>query len=127
MSNPFRTNPSLGPQLNAPVLSDQAWYDGAGRAAAGAGQAMSPQTGDISVGDDGRQYMWVEVAGSAITVHATNETQVAITVGAQTADPRVTIATDGSGGWYVLPQSKNGGVASLPVGSRVWVAKGTAP
>lgn len=125
-TSPFRMNPSLGPDLHQVVLNDQAWYEGAGRGAAGAGQAMSPQTGDKAEGDDGRDWMYVEVAGGTITPHATNETQGTLTVNAAGSDPRVTVAV-GSGGWYIMPQSKNGGVASLPNGTRIWVAKGTAP
>jgi hypothetical protein len=125
-TSPFRMNPSLGPDLHQVVLNDGAWYEGAGRGAAGAGQAMSPQTGDTAFGDDGREYMWVEVAGSTISPHASNETQVSLTINAVGSDPRVTIAT-GSGGWYLMPQSKNGGVTSIPAGGRTWVAKGTAP
>lgn len=123
--SPFRTNPSLGPDLNTVVQPNQAWYEGAGRLASGNGQSLSPQTGDISEGDDGRRYMWVQVAASAITPHASNETQVAITDNGVGTDPRFTIET-GSGGWYVMPQSRNGGVTSLLIGARVWVAKGAA-
>lgn len=121
--SPFRTSPSLGPDLNQVVKSDLAWYDGAGRSAAGAGQAMSPVTGDLAFGDDGRTYMWVESTGT-IVVAASPGTQVSVTVNAATADPRVTVDT-GSGGWYAPHTGFYSG--TLVAGDRFWVAKGTAP
>lgn len=124
MVSPFRMNPSLGPDLHQVVKSDLAWYDPAGKGAGGAGRAMSPQTGDTAFGDDGRLYMWVESSGS-ISIHASNNTQVAITDNGVSADPRFTIAT-GSGGWYLGPQTSYGGVTALAAGDRCWVAKGTA-
>lgn len=123
MTSPFRTNPSLGPDLHTVVKSDKAWYDGAGKGAAGAGQAMSPQAGDTAMGDDGRQYMWVE-ASATITVAASPGTQVALTVNAATADPRVTAAA-GSGGWYAPHTGYYSG--TIVAGDRFWAAKGTAP
>lgn len=122
-TSPFRTNPSLGPDLFQVVKSDLAWYEGAGRGAAGAGQAMSPQTGDTAFGDDGREYMWVEASGT-ITVAASPGTQVALTVNAAGTDPRVTAAA-GSGGWYAPHTGYYTG--TLVAGDRFWVAKGTAP
>lgn len=122
-TSPFRMNPSLGPNLHQVVKSDQAWYEGAGRGAAGAGQAMSPQTGDTAFGDDGREYMWVEASGS-ITVAASPGTQVALTVNAAGSDPRVTAAA-GAGGWYAPHTGYYTG--TLVAGDRFWVAKGTAP
>jgi hypothetical protein len=116
-------SPSLGPDLHQVVKSDQAWYEGAGRGAAGAGQPMSPQTGDTCFGDDGREYMWVEASGS-ITVAASPGTQVSLTVNAAGNDPRVTAAS-GSGGWYAPHTGWYSG--TLAAGDRFWVAKGTAP
>lgn len=84
---------------------------------------MSPQTGDTAVGDDGRTYMWVE-ASATITVAASPGTQVALTVNASTADPRVTVAAS-SGGWYAPHTGFYSG--TLVEGDRFWVAKGTAP
>lgn len=121
MTTPYRTNPSLGPNLWQVVKKDQAYYEGAGRGAAGAGQAMSPQTGDTSMGDDGRQYMWVQASGT-ITVAASPGTQVALTV--NTSNPRVTAAA-GSGGWYAPNTDYYSG--TLVAGDRFWVVKGTAP
>lgn len=123
MTSPFRMNPSLGPNLHQVVKADQAWYEGAGKGAAGAGQAMSPQTGDTASGDDGREYMWVEASGT-ITVAASPGTQVALTVNAADADPRVTAAA-GAGGWYAPHTGYYTG--TLVAGDRFWVAKGTAP
>lgn len=118
MVSPFRTNANLGPNLHQVVNANQVWYEGAE-------QVGSPQTGDVSQGDDGRRYMWVEVAGSAIAVNANTETQVAITDNGADAYPRFTIAT-GSDGWYIGNQDTYEGVTSLPVGSRVWIAEGAA-
>lgn len=123
MTSPFRTNPTLGPNLWQVVKDDQAWYEGAGRGAAGAGQVMSPQTGDTAMGDDGRQYMWVQASGS-ITVAASPGTQVSLTVNAAGSDPRVTAAA-GAGGWYAPHTGYYTG--TIAAGDRFWVAKGTAP
>lgn len=123
MTSPFRTNPSLGPDLFQVVKSDKAWYDGAGKGAAGAGQAMSPQTGDTALGDNGRMYMWVEASGN-ITVAASPGTQISLTVNADGADPRVTAAA-GSGGWYAPHTGYYSG--TIVAGDRFWAAKGTAP
>lgn len=123
MGSPFRTNPSLGPNLNTVVKDDKAWYDGAGRLVSGTGQVMSPQTGDISVGDDGRQYMWVE-ASATIVVAASPGTQVAVTDNGVGTYPRFTVAT-GAGGWYAPHTGFYTG--TLVSGDRFWVAKGTAP
>lgn len=123
MGSPFRTNPSLGPNLNTVVKDDQAWYDGAGRLAGGTGQVMSPQTGDTSLGDDGRLYMWVQATG-AIVVAASPGTQVTLTINAVGTDPRATVAT-GAGGWYAPHTGFYTG--TIAAGDRFWVAKGTAP
>lgn len=122
-TSPFRMSPSLGPDLHQVVKSDQAWYEGAGRGAAGAGQVMSPQTGDTCFGDTGREYMWVEASGT-IAVAAAPGTQVSITVNAEGTDPRVTAAT-GAGGWYAPHTGFYSG--TLVAGDRFWAAKGTAP
>lgn len=118
MASPFRVNHNLGPNLHQVVLPNAVWYEGAE-------QVGSPQTGDVSQGDDGRRYMYVEVAGSDIAVNDTTETQVAITDNGVDASPRYTIAT-GSDGWYIGNQDTYGGVESLPVGARVWIAEGAA-
>lgn len=122
-TSPFRITPNLGPDLHQVVKSDQAWYEGAGRGAAGAGQAMSPQTGVTAFADNGREYMWVEASGS-ITVASSPGTQVTLTDNGASADPRFTVAA-GSGGWYAPHSGFYTG--TLVAGDRFWVAKGTAP
>jgi hypothetical protein len=122
-TSPFRMNPTLGPNLSQVVKNDAAYYDGPGRGAGGINQAMSPQAGDTALGDDGRQYMWVE-ASATITVAASPGTQIALTVAAAGTDPRVTAAA-GAGGWYAPHTGYYTG--TLVVGDRFWAAKGTAP
>jgi hypothetical protein len=122
-TSPYRMNPSLGPDLHQVVTSDDAWYEGAGRGAAGAGQAMSPQTGDQANGDDGRLYMWVEASGT-IADAAAPGTQVSITDNGVAADPRFTAAS-GAGGWYAPPTTVYG--TDILAGDRFWAAKGTVP
>lgn len=123
MTSPFRMNPSLGPNLSQVVKNDQVWYEGAGKGASGAGQVASPQTGDTAFGDDGREYVFVEASGT-IAVAASPGTQLALTVNASTADPRVTAAS-GSGGFYAPHTGFYSG--TLVAGDRFWAAKGTAP
>jgi hypothetical protein len=120
MTSPFRTNPSLGPNLHQVVKDDKAWYDGAGRLAGGTGQAMSPQTGDTSLGDDGRLYMWVEASG-AIAVAGAPGTPIILTVAGVGNDPRVTAAS-GAGGWYAPTTVFYTG--TIAAGDRFWAAKG---
>lgn len=120
-TTPFRTNPSLGPNLYQVVKDDLAWYEGAGRGANGTGQVMSPQTGDLSRGDDGRDYMWVQASGT-ITVAASPGTQVSVTDNGVGTDPRFTVAT-GAGGFYAPHTGFYTG--TLVAGDRFWVAKGT--
>lgn len=116
----FRTNPSLGPNIEQVVTADDVWYEGPGRGAAGAGQVGSPQLGDTCFGDDGRLRMWVEASGTIADASAPG-TQVAITV---TGEDNVTAAT-GSGGWYAPPTTVYG--TDILAGDRFWAAKGTAP
>ena len=123
MSNPFRITPSLGPDLRFVVKADKAWYDGAGKSAGGAGQAMSPQTGDTVVAENGRTYMWVQ-ASATITVAASPGTQIAITDNGVSANPRFTAAA-GAGGWYAPHTGYYTG--TIVAGDRFWAAKGTAP
>lgn len=104
MTSPFRTNPSLGPNLHQVVSATGVWYDGAQ-------QIASPQLGDWSVGDDGHQYIWVK-ASAAIAAAASPGTQVTIT------EPALTAAT-GAGGFYAP-------VAGVASGSYFWAKKGTA-
>jgi hypothetical protein len=111
VDTPFRTNPSLGPNLTQVITAESgSWYDDIG----------SPQLGDISEGTDGRRYMWVEASGT-IAAAAAPGTQVAVTV---TGYDNITVAT-GSGGWYAPPSTVY--PDSLVAGDRFWVAKGTAP
>lgn len=112
-TTPFRTNPSLGPDLHQVVKNDRAWYEGAGRAAAGAGQVMSPQLGDRAWGDDGRPYIWVE-ADATITVAASPGTQLAI-------DADFTAAA-GSEGYYAPHTGFYSG--TIAAGDRFWAAQG---
>jgi len=108
MTSPFRTNPSLGPNLWQVVRANQVWYDGAK-------QIASPQLGDVSFGDDGFEYIWVQASG-AIAAAAAPGTQVSITL------PALTAAT-GAGGFYA-PNSTNMPTA-LAAGDRFWARKGT--
>lgn len=121
MTSPFRTNPSLGPNLHQVVTKGDAWYEAPVHTyASTAPNLASPQLGDISFGDDGRERMWVEASG-AITAASSPGTQVAITV---TGPDNITAAT-GSGGWYAPPSSIYG--SNLAAGDRFWATKGTAP
>src|SRR5688572_6821233 len=122
-TSPFRMTPSLGPDLHQVVTADDAWYEGAGRGAAGAGQAMSPQTGDTCFGDSGCEYIWVEASGT-IADASGNGTQVALTDNGIGTDPRFTAAT-GAGGFYAPNTATYG--TDLLVGDRFWARKGTAP
>ncbi len=123
MTSPFRTNPSLGPNLWQVVKADQAWYEGAGRGAGGTGQVESPQTGDTAYGNDGRLYMWVQ-ASATITVAASPGTQVTLTDNGVAADPRFTAAA-GAGGWYAPNTGYYSG--TIVSGDKFWAVKGTAP
>lgn len=119
-TSPFRTNPSLGPDLHQVVLADEVWYEGAGRGAAGAGQIGSPQLGDTAAGDDGREYIWVEASGT-IADAAAPGTQVALTVNG----PGDITAATGAGGFYAPATTVYG--TDILAGDRFWAAKGTTP
>lgn len=84
MTSPFRTNPSLGPNLHQTVAEGSVWYDNP--------DIVSPVVGDVSVGDDGHTYIWVR-ASAAIAAAAAPGTQVTIT------EPAMTAAA-GAGGFY---------------------------
>lgn len=107
MTSPFRTNPSLGPNLFQVVTPGAVWYDNP--------NVVSPKVGDWSVGDDGHSYVFVR-ASAAIAAAASPGTQVTIT------EPAMTAAA-GAGGFYA-PNSTllPGGV---PSGSYFWARKGT--
>lgn len=98
---PFRTNPSLGPQLDQQVSPGEVWYDNP--------DIVSPVVGDVSEGDDGHKYIWVR-ASAAIAAAASPGTQVTIT------EPAMTAAA-GAGGFY----APTAGVAS---GDYFWARKG---
>lgn len=74
MTSPFRTNPSLGPNLHQIVDPDNVWYDT---------DIVSPVVGDTSEGDDGHLYVFVRA--SANIASATPGTAIAITEPAMTA------------------------------------------
>lgn len=84
-SVPFRTTPQLGPQLSD-VFTGLPYWDNAGIT------SPSYKLGNTEVGDDGREYTWVQ-ASADIAATATTGTQVTITV------PGFTVAT-GAGGFY---------------------------
>lgn len=102
MTSPFRTNPSLGPNLSQVVSATGVWYD--------SGNKVSPVVGDWSVGDDGHSYIWVRASGT-IAAAASPGTQVTIT------EPAMTAAA-GAGGFYAP-------VAGVASGSYFWARKGT--
>lgn len=90
-SVPFRVTPQLGPQLSD-VFTGLPYWDtslGVGTSIAG---TPSYKLGDSEMGDDGREYYWVQ-ASADIAATATTGTQVVITV------PAYTAAT-GAGGFY---------------------------
>lgn len=107
MPSPFRTNPSLGPNLWQ-VIDNPSWYDGRAN-------GPSPQLGDWSVGDDGHDYIWVQ-ASASIAAAAAPGTQVTVT------EPAMTAAA-GAGGFYA-PNSTVRPTA-IPSGARFWARRGT--
>lgn len=119
-TTPFRTSPAVGPDLSEVVKADQAWYDPAGKGIGGTGQAMSPQTGTVEIGNNGRLYMWVK-ASAAVTVAAAPGTQLTLTVGAD----GYTTAAAGTGGWYAPTTAYYTG--TIAAGDCFWAAKGIAP
>lgn len=100
MPSPFRTNPSLGPNLSQTVANGAVWYDPK--------NIVSPKVGDTSVGDDGHQYVFVQ-ASATITAAAAPGTAVTIT------EPAMTAAA-GAGGF----NAPTGGVAN---GAFFWARK----
>jgi len=108
MPSPFRTNPSLGPNLWQVVRSGQGWYDGRAN-------GPSPQLGDWSVGNDGHDYVWVQATG-AIAAAAAPGTQVTIT------EPAMTAAA-GTGGFYAPNNTVM--TTALAAGDRFWARRGT--
>ena len=92
-SQPFRTSPQLGPQLNEVFATIPYWDD--------FGNITSPsyKLGNRETGNDGSDYIWVQ-ASAAIAATASTGTQVTVT--------DTGTAAAGSGGWYAPPA----GVAS---------------
>jgi hypothetical protein len=113
---PYRTTPSLGPDLWQVVHASGVWYDGSK-------QIPSPSTGDVEFGDDGREYMWVQ-ASAAVPVIAAPGTQLTLTV--NTTDPRMTVAP-GSGGWYAPNSAAYTSGVPIAAGDRFWACKGLTP
>lgn len=99
-TSPFRTNPSLGPNLHQVLPASGAWFDPKG--------TVSPKLGDWSAGDDGHSYVWVK-ASAAIAAAAAPGTQVTIT------EPALTAAA-GAGGFYAP-------VAGVVSGGFFWARK----
>jgi len=91
-SVPFRTTPQLGPQLSDVFTGLPYWDMQLGISSGNTGGSPSYKLGDIEMGDDGREYYWVQ-ASADIAATATTGTQVVITM------PGYTVAT-GSGGFY---------------------------
>lgn len=89
-SVPFRTTPNLGPQLDD-VFTGLPYWDLAINTEV-SDEEPSYKLGNVEMGDDGREYIWVQ-ASADIAATATTGTQVTITV------PAYTVAT-GSGGYY---------------------------
>lgn len=110
----FRTNNQLGPDVEQIIAPGEAWYEGAGRNAAGTNQPASPETGNIILLSDGRQAVRV-VASAAIASAVAPGTQLALT-----KSNGVVSAAAGSGGFY----PGKAGVA-IPAGSVFYAIKGT--
>jgi hypothetical protein len=100
MTSPFRTNPSLGPNLSQTVTSGSVWFDNP--------NMVSPVVGDVSEGDDGHKYVWVK-ASADISAASSPGTQVSIT------EPAMTAAA-GAGGFYAP-------VAGVTSGTYFWARK----
>lgn len=100
MTSPFRTNPSLGPNLHQIVDDTNVWFDAANK--------VSPKVGDYSIGDDGHYYVFVR-ASATIAAAAAPGTQVTIT------EPAMTAAS-GAGGFYAP-------IAGVTSGDYFWARK----
>lgn len=103
-SQPFRTTPQLGPQLNE-VFTTLPYYDNL----AGITQP-SPKLGNKEVGNDGADYVWVQ-ASALVAATAGSGTQVTVTF------PAWTVAT-GAGGYYTPVNT------AVPAGAYFWARKG---
>jgi hypothetical protein len=89
-SVPFRTTPQLGPQLDDVFTGLPYWDMGINELATDL--EPSYKLGNVEMGDDGGEYIWVK-ASANIAATATTGTQVTITF------PAYTVAT-GAGGFY---------------------------
>lgn len=107
MVSPFRVNHNLGPNLHQVVKANQVWYEGAE-------QVGSPQLGDVSQGDDGGRYVWVEASGT-IAVAAAPGTAVTVTVN---GPDDVTAASGGDGGYRAPSTAFYDG--TIAIGDRFW-------
>lgn len=95
-SVPFRTTPQLGPQLDDVFVGLPYWDMGLGVSVGSpAGVEPSYKLGNVEMGDDGGEYVWVQ-ASEQLSATANTGTQLAITF------PAYTVAA-GSGGWYSPP------------------------
>lgn len=88
-SQPFRTSPQLGPQLNE-VFTGLPYWDNL----AGISQP-SYKLGNKEVGNDGADYVWVQASANIASTAGTG-TGVTITA------PAFTVATGGTT-WYTPP------------------------
>ena len=106
MTSPFRVNHNLGPNLHQVVKANNVWYEGLP-------QIGTPQLGDVSQGDDGGRYIWVEASGT-IAVAAAPGTAIIVTF---TGPDDVTAAA--GAGDYTAPSSAyyDGTIAA---GDRFW-------
>ena len=93
-SVPFRTTPQLGPQLDDVFVGLPYWDLGLGIGTP-TGVAPSYKLGNVEMGNDGGEYVWVQ-ASALIAATNTTGTQVTVTF------PAWTVAT-GAGGWYTPP------------------------
>lgn len=111
-TEPFRMNPSLGPNLHQVVRASSnngVWYD--------TRNIVSPQIGDTAWGSDGYKYIFVRSTG-AIATAAAPGTQVTLT-----GDGQSTTAAAGAGGFYAPPNTVM--TTAIASGDCFWARKGT--
>lgn len=90
-SQPHRTSPQLGPQLNE-VFTGLPYWDALANIT-----TPSYKLGNREVGNDGAEYIWVQ-AGGAVASNA-NGVQLAITF------PGFVATTGGTSGWWTPPNT----------------------
>lgn len=105
-SQPFRTSPQLGPQLNE-VFTAMPYWDNYGNIT-----SPSYKLGNRETGNDSSDYVWVQ-ASAAIAPTASTGTQVTIT--------STGTAAAGSGGWYAPVEGVANG-AYFHARSKAWNA-----